>query len=198
MPTPEETRAMQEIMDKLANAGHAKPSNTSTNTVAPSSVSQDAKEMYNILHKLQNATEASAKNLVTEATGPDPIIIKEKDQSGFGFGNLNVVMKKSSVYGYKKTFYTVMEGDEVVAEDLALFESAMGIIKNVLGKNDTEKTRRIVKLDEQYNTYFDDAAGHKARAKTITESVRQDVVMAKHSVSVEKMRQIKAQIKKLI
>ena len=198
MPTPEETRAMQEIMDKLANASHAKPSNTSTNTVAPSSVSQDAKEMYNILHKLQTATEAGAKNLVTEATGPDPIIIKEKDQSGFGFGNLNVVMKKSSVYGYKKTFYTVMEGDEVVAEDLALLESAMGIIKNVLGKNDTEKTRRIVKLDEQYNTYFDDAAGHKARAKTITESVRQDVVMAKHSVSVEKMRQIKAQIKKLI
>jgi hypothetical protein len=191
---------MQEIMDKLNNATSAKPSKTSQSQTqqVTGNVSPDAQEMYNILHKLQNATEEGAKQLVKESSGPDPIIIQDKEQAGFGFGDLNVVMRKASVYGYKKTFYTVMEGDEIVAEDLALFESAMGIIKNVLGKNEHSKTTRIIDLDEQYGIRFDEAAQHKARAKTLTESVKQDVQMAKHSVAVDKMRNIKAQIKKLI
>ena len=119
MPSAEETRAMQEIMDKLNNATSAKPAKTSQSQQVTGNVSPDAQEMYNILHKLQNVTEEGAKKLVKESSGPDPIIIQDKEQAGFGFGDLNVVMRKSSVYGYKKTFYTVMEGDEIVAEDLA-------------------------------------------------------------------------------
>lgn len=196
--TPE-AKEMMKILQNLENAKNktqvAQQTSTSSESAPTGNVSPDAQEMYNILHKLQNATEESAKSLVKEST---QVQTKPVEESGFGFGNLNVVMRKANVYGYKKTFYTVMEGDEVIAEELALFESAMGIIKNVLGKNDNNKTRRIIDLDEQYSIRFDDAAQHKQRAKTIKESVKQDVAMAKHSVAVDKMRSIKQQIQKLI
>lgn len=191
-----ETKAMQDILDKLANAS-TKATTEKSSSGVPGNVSEDAQEMYKILNNLQNATESGAKRLVTESE-PAPVV-EETTGNSFGFGDLNVRLTKTNVYGFKKTYYTVTEGSTNITEELALFESAMAVIKLSLSDNvNNTKIQRIVDLDEQYSNKFNEAASYKKRAKTITESVKQDVFMAKHSVAVEKMKNIKAQIKKLL
>ena len=69
MPTPEETKAMADILEKLQNAEHRvqQEPTKEDGTVFNPKVSNDAQEMYNILNKLQNATENTAKTLVKES-----------------------------------------------------------------------------------------------------------------------------------
>ena len=196
MPTPEETRAMQKIMDKLngAQSGTVKRTSQETSDTVTGNVSPDAQEMYNILHKLQNATESSAKQLVRETVET----VAPVQENSFGVGGLNVVLNKTTVSGYKKTFYTITENGETIHHDLALFESAMAIIKNMLDKNDSNRTSRIVELDDRYSNCLYEAASYKQRAKTLTEGVKQDVYLAKHQVAADKMKQIKSHIKKML
>lgn len=191
MPTPEETRAMANILAKLQNAEHRvkqPPVIKEDGTVFNPKISNDAQEMYNILHKLQNATETSAKTLVTE----------KPNSSEFGVGGLNVVLNETSVHGYKKTFYNITENGKVLHEDIALFESAMAIVKNMLHKNDEEKTRKIIDLDTSYGNHLSEAASYKRRSQQLNESAKKDVFSAKHSVASDKMKSIKAKIKSFL
>lgn len=197
MPTPEETKGMQNILDKLNSAmtktekvrTYIDESGDKVTRIEKSNVSPEAQEMYDILNKLHSATASEAKQLVVEDTAP---------VTSFGVGGLNVVLNKRTVNGYKKTYYSITENGETTVEDLALFESAMAIVKNKLDIENVQKTDRIVLLDTQYASYLEEAAAHKQRAKVITETTRYDVAMAKHGVAVDKMKQIKAQIKKLL
>jgi hypothetical protein len=197
MPTPEETRGMQNILEKLNNAmtktekvrTYIDESGEKVTRIEKANVSPEAQEMYDILNKLHSATATEAKQLVVEESAP---------VTSFGVGGLNVVLNKRSINGYKKTYYSITEDGETTVEDLALFESAMAIVKNKLDSEDTQKTNRIIQLDLQYASYLEEAAAHKQRAKMISESARYDVAMTKHGVAVDKMKQIKAQIKKLL
>lgn len=190
-----ETRAMQDILDKLSNAqNNPEPRVSADGTPVPNSVSTDAKEMYSILEKLQSAT-ASTENVETVVNES----VSSVDEKSFTVGGINVTLDKQSVYGYKKTYYTICENGEPLYKDLALFESTMAIIKLMLSnKSAGPGLTRILALDSQYSNQFDEAAGYKKRSKVITESMKQDVYMAKHSVAVDKMKNIKAQIKKLL
>ena len=197
MPTPEETKGMQNILDKLNSAmtktdkvrTYIDESGEKVTRIEKANVSPEAQEMYNILNKLHSATATEAKQLVVEESAP---------VTSFGVGGLNVVLNKRSVNGYKKTYYSITESGKTTVEDLALFESAMAIVKNKLDVENVAKTDRIVELDLQYASYLEEAAAHKQRARMITESARHDVAMAKHGVAVDKMKVIKAQIKKLL
>jgi hypothetical protein len=99
---------------------------------------------------------------------------------------------------YKKKYYTVMEGNSPLYSNLALFESAMGIIKQLIEGKDHTKINLIVELDEDYDVQLYEAAVQKNRSRTITESIQADVAAAKHSQAVGKMSTIKKQIKRLL
>jgi hypothetical protein len=196
MPTPEETKAMADILKKLENAENRvqqEPTVKEDGTVFNPKVSNDAQEMYNILNKLQNATENTAKTLIKEDTQVETPLTES-----FGFGGLNVVLNKTTVYGYKKTFYNITENGNTLYADIALFESAMAIIKNMLNKNDQNRTARILELDSSYGNYLSEAASYKQRTKNITEGVKKDVYMAKHGVASDKMKSIKKKIKSFL
>jgi hypothetical protein len=92
-----------------------------------------------------------------------------------------------------------MEGDEQLYEGLALFESAMGIVKELL-KDDCNdaKIDKITQLDERYANQLNEAAIYKRKMKQVTESFKQDVYSAKHGTAISKMRSLKANIKKII
>lgn len=195
MPTPEETKAMADILEKLQNAEHRvqqEPTVKEDGTVFNPKVSNDAQEMYNILNKLQNATESTAKTLVKES------VDVQSSSESFGVGGLNVVLNKTTVYGYKKTFYNITENGKELYSDISLFESAMAIIKNMLNKNDQNRTNKILELDASYGNYLSEAAGYKQRTKTVTESVKKDVYMAKHNVASDRMKAIKTKIKSFL
>ena len=73
----------------------------------------------------------------------------------------------------------------------------MAILKKLV----TDKTgniNKIVELDNRYVSYLSEAAYHKQRSATITESVRQDVAVAKQQTAMDKAASVKKQIKSLI
>jgi len=192
----QESQDMLKILQNLENATNNKsaPVIDATGNSVPTNISQDATEMYNILaklHKVQDATESAASNIVTES-------VKKVSPESVGIDKFNVVLEKHNISGYAKTYYTVTENGIRKYENLALFESAMAIIKNELFKNDTSKSKSIIDYDARYASALEEAALQKRRQKTLTESIESDIAAAKHSVATDKMHKMKIAIKKLL
>lgn len=205
--TPE-AKEMMKILENLQNAQtttHDVQENVqpvqnnaqkSVSTVAPTNIREDAKEMYNILAKLENATTNATASVVETET---PMPIGEKGDQSFGVGNFKIELEKKQVVGYNKTYYHILdESGNRVHSDIALFESAMAITKQMLFKNDSNKIRNVIELDMKYDEHLTEAARHKTKLKMITESARKDIIQAKHSDIVGKMSYIKKQIKRLL
>jgi len=193
-----ESQDMLKILQNLENATNNKSApvvDASGNSI-PTNISKDATEMYNILaklHKVQDATDTAATNIVTES---DPRTPSKTDS--VGIDKFNIVLEKHNISGYVKTYYTVVENGIRRYENLALFESAMAIIKNELFKNDAIKSKAIVNYDSRYAVALEEAAAQKRRQKTLTESIESDIAAAKHSVATDKMQRMKTAIKKLL
>jgi hypothetical protein len=197
----DESKDMLKILQNLENATKPKPTqlDAAGNVVPTPNISTDATEMYNILaklHKVQAANETAATNFVTES---ERFIesVNEATES-VGIDKFNIVLEKHNISGYVKTYYTVTENGVRRYENLALFESAMAIVKNGLFKNDASKSKAIVEYDARYATALEQAASQKRRQKTLTESIESDIAAAKHSVATDKMKKMKNAIKKLL
>ena len=196
-----ESQDMLKILQNLENASNNKTApvvDASGNSV-PTNISQDATEMYNILaklHKVQDATDSAATNIVTESERLIESVNKATES--VGIDKFNIVLEQHNISGYVKTYYTVAENGVRIYENLALFESAMAIIKNELFKNDVNKSKAILEYDSRYASALEEAAKQKRRQKTLTESIESDIAAAKHSVATEKMHKMKIAIKKLL
>jgi hypothetical protein len=70
----------------------------------------------------------------------------------------------------------------------------MGIVKGLLFDNNS-KVDRLLDLDCKYGSALTEAAEHRVRCKSITETNKLDIAMAKQSHAVSKMKDIKNQIK---
>lgn len=199
--TPE-AKAMQDILEKMysaqkpAQVGAQNSQNAQNNAQksAAGNVSPDAQEMFNILSKLETATAQVAEDVRYE-----PVLTETAEPNHFGVAGYNVEIVESKLAGkYKKKYYTVTKDGQLVYKELALFESAMGIVKEMTHGKDVYKVQQIARLDAQYDEYLNEAAIQKQRANTLTESASADVAGAKHSQAVTKMNEIKRQIKKLL
>ena len=188
---------MLNILQKLEEAKNNKtPSIDGTKSY---SVSKDAAGMLNILEKLEAATTSAAQTIVTESKEDITLSAGAIQNNTVTVGKYNVVMeKKVVVEGIKKTFYSVTDkkGD-VIYGDIALFESAMGIVKGLLFNKD-HAINKIVTLDSRYGSHLSEAALYQYKAKTLKEEYKKDVAVAKQSHSISKMTQIKKQIKNLL
>ena len=196
-----ESQDMLKILQNLENASNNKtaPVVDATGNSVPTNISQDATEMYNILaklHKVQDATDSAATNIVTESERFIESVNKAPES--VGIDKFNIVLEQHNISGYVKTYYTVAENGVRIYENLALFESAMAIIKNELFKNDVNKSKAILEYDSRYASALEEAAKQKRRQKTLTESIESDIAAAKHSVATEKMHKMKIAIKKLL
>ena len=196
-----ESQDMLKILQNLENASNNKtaPVVDATGNSVPTNISQDATEMYNILaklHKVQDATDSAATNIVTESERLIESVNKATES--VGIDKFNIVLEQHNISGYVKTYYTVAENCVRIYENLALFESAMAIIKNELFKNDVNKSKAILEYDSRYASALEEAAKQKRRQKTLTESIESDIAAAKHSVATEKMHKMKIAIKKLL
>lgn len=201
MPTPEEVKGMQAILDKLnqASATPASPSVAGSTSVPPTAnVSANAAEMFNILYKLEEATANATKQKFQESKSDITLSTATMQDNTVSVGKYNVVLEKKTVVpGVKKTFYKITDSKgAAIYSDIALFESAMGIIKGLLFEN--SKIDKILDLDAKYSNYLSEAAIYKYKAKTLTEGHRQDVALAKQGNAATKMATIKKQIKAII
>ncbi len=90
----------------------------------------------------------------------------------------------------RKNFYNIYEHNELIHKDIALFESAMGIVKNLLG-NKPQKVNDIEKADMQYNNALYEVYMFKSKAKV---KINEDVMLAKMSNAKRKMAEAKSKI----
>lgn len=199
----QESKEMLAILQNLQNATSTPQSSTQPVREAHNyaqqstgNVSPDAQEMFNILSKLEAAKEQVAEEI---SHSSEPMLTETADANTFGVAGYNIEIVESKLAGkYKKKYYTVTKGSEVVYREMALFESAMAVVKELTHGKDVYKVQQIARLDSQYGDYLNEAAVHKQRANTLTESVQADVAAAKHSGAVTKMNEIKRQIRKLL
>ena len=199
MPT-EEVKGMMDIIAKL-NETTVTPSSVSEDKQTQSSinklagVSKNAQGMLSILQKLDEATTQVTKEIVKESENDIELSAIDKKGDTVRVNNYEITMEKTTIVpGIKKTFYNIKEGDEIIHKDLALFETAMGIVKGLLFDN-YSKVDRLLELDNRYASSLQEAATYKMKCKTIVESSKHDIAMAKQGAAVYKMKEIKKQIK---
>jgi hypothetical protein len=210
MPTPDEVRSMKDILAKMALIESGKDSSisdqdTTDNQTTPN-VSVESREMWNILNRLKNATNNANQMLTEEAKqGSDSIIVRKdtKQSSKFNVGGYSIILEKKKLSNiYTKTYYTIVKGNVREYENLALFETAMAITKQLLFTPDEVKLQTLVDLDRLYDRYLNEAAEHKAHLYRIDEGnnsgVQYDVQNAKRSSVISKMKKIKNQIKTIL
>lgn len=202
MPT-EEVKGMMDIIAKLNESVAAEPTaaqkvKNEKNKPSPTilgSVSKDAEGMLSILQKLDEATTQVTKEIVKESEHDIELSAIDKKGDTVTVNNYEITMEKTTIVpGIRKTFYNIKEGDEIIHKELALFETAMGIVKGLLFDNDS-KVNRLLELDNRYASSLQEAATYKMKCKTIVESSKHDIAMAKQGAAVCKMKEIKKQIK---
>ena len=114
-------------------------------------------------------------------------------------GNYNIeLVQKYVIDGVKKKYYNIKDAEgNTLYEDIALFESAMGIVKHLMFEK-SHKVEEIARLDERYAGYLTEAAMYKQRSMTSKDVNRVDVAVAKQGSAISKMGSIKKQIKTLL
>lgn len=190
-----EVKGMMDIINKLNES--VKPSNEESKPIVNklAGVSKNAKGMLEILQKLDEATTKVTKNIIKESRDDIELAAMNKKGNSVKVEKFEIVLEKARVVpGIKKTFYNIKEGNKTLYKQIALFETAMAIVKGLLFDNNS-KVDRLLELDSKYRSALTEAAEHRVRCKTITETNKLDIAMAKQSHAVYKMRDIKNQIK---
>ena len=202
MSSPE-VRGMQDILDKLNSAAQTHESNQSTKPTA--NVSTDAKAMYDILAKLEEATKTAATEVAASAEHDTSLItagaVRNRETDSIEIdGNYKIqLVERKVIENVNKKFYNIEDSiGTVLYKELALFESAMGIIKNLMFDKGDHKIDKIVQLDDRYAAYLTEAAMYKHKSITLTESYKTDVYVAKQGHAMHKLHSIKKQIKSLL
>lgn len=94
--------------------------------------------------------------------------------------------------GHNKNFYYIYEHNELLYADVALFESAMGIVKNLM-RNKSQRVTEIEKADVSYNNALYEVYMYKTKAK---KQINEDVMLAKLSQAQNRLHNAKQQILK--
>ena len=153
---------------------------------------KQTKAMHDILSKLQGVDKTT--KIVAERAEQDVdlnIAINQKiSENSVSVQNyrIDIVLQK---FGNKqKRFYNICEDDKIIHNDIALFETAMGIVKNLM-LNKNSKVKDLLKADLDYNNALYEVYMYKTKAKT---SVNEAVMLAKMSQSQNRLHSAKQQI----
>ncbi len=155
---------------------------------------QQTKEMHNILSKLKGVDKTT--KIIAERAEQDidlNVAINQKvTETSVSVQNykIDIVLQK---FGNKqKRFYNICEGNKILHRDIALFETAMGVVKNLmLSKHN--KVEALLKSDLDYNNALYEVYMYKTKAK---KSINEDVMLAKMSAAQNRLHNAKQQILK--
>ena len=125
-------------------------------------------------------TNVDLRVAMTETTKENSVSVQQYE--------IEVVQQQFA--GKRKNFYNINEHNQLIHKDIALFESAMGIVKNLLG-NKTRRVNDIEKADMEYNNALYEVYMFKSKAK---DRFNEDVMLAKMSNAKRKMAEAKSKI----
>ena len=163
------------------------------------------KEMLNILEKLHKAnpklTEATftatAQNLAEQADSDVDLKIamtSKVEESSVTIQNFRIDIVLNEFAGKEKRFYNVVNAhnNHIIHQDLALFETAMGIVKKyMIGA--TDKIQELEECDTQYMNALEEVWIHKQRAKR---GINENVALAKAGNAKRRVQEAKQKILK--
>jgi hypothetical protein len=155
--TPEDTKAMKDLMSKLSGKG-LKAAKTS------GSSNPDVKAMSTILSRLNESTKKVAKQARKDKTPSDIIAMTNKTESGVGILDYEIIIEKST-----KSYKVQNRHKETLYDNISLFESAVGIV-NALLKNKDIEANDIYKLDGTYGSKLNEAKHYKTLLKRDNDS----------------------------
>ena len=153
----------------------------------------NTKSMYDILNKLGSVDNTS--RIVAERADKDidlKVAINSKvTENSVSVQNYRIDIVLQEFAGKQKKFYNIVEGNKIIHQELALFETAMGVVKNLMG-NKSSKVNELVRYDYDYANSLYEVYTHNSRIKS--GKINEDIAVAKLSNAKEKMQQAKNKI----
>ena len=162
------------------------------------------KAMHDILSKLQSANPKMMNEKVetvytqlNEAASTDvdlQVAMNSKiDESSVTVQNYRIDIVLQEFAGREKRFYNIVETTEnkIIYQELALFESAMGIVKKLMtGRSGTAE---LQKFDTDYANSLYEVWTHQTRLKR---GINEDIALAKADAAKVKVAEAKRKIMK--
>jgi hypothetical protein len=153
---------------------------------------QQTKAMHDILTKLKGVDKTT--QIVAERAEQDIDLniainqtITENSVSVQNY-RIDIVLQK---FGDKqKRFYNICENNKILHKDIALFETAMGIVKNLM-LNKHKKVEDLLKEDLNYNNALYEVYMYKTKAR---KAINEDVMLAKMSAAQNRLHTAKSKI----
>tara|TARA_B100000035_G_scaffold66216_1_gene54044 strand:+ start:979 stop:1458 length:480 start_codon:yes stop_codon:yes gene_type:complete len=152
----------------------------------------ETKAMHDILSKL-NSVDKTTK-IVAERAEQDidlNVAINQKiTENSVSVQNYRIDIVLQKFGGKQKRFYNICEDKQILHKDIALFETAMGIVKNLMLNKDS-KVNDLVKADLEYNNALYEVYMYKMKAR---KSINEDVMLAKMSAAQNRLHTAKQNI----
>ena len=105
--------------------------------------------------------------------------------------NYRIDIVKEEFAGRQKNFYNIVEGKQVIHSDLALFETAMGIVKKYI-TNKTSGIKELEQYDHDYSNALYETWAQQSRANK--GGINEDIAIAKASRAKQKVQEAKQRI----
>ena len=149
-------------------------------------------KMHDILKKVHNVEETT--KIIAERANSDMdlqmAITQKITESSISVQNYRIDIVLLPFAGKQKRFYNIVEGNTIIHQEIALFETAMGIVKNLM-LDKQSKVKELEKLDIEYNNSLYEVYMFKTKAK---KSINEDVMIAKMSQAQNKLYDTKNKI----
>ena len=153
---------------------------------------EQTKAMHDILTKLKGVDKTT--KIVAERAERDidlNVAINQKvTENSVSVQNYKIDIVLQKFAGKQKRFYNICEGKQILHRDIALFETAMGIVKNLM-LNKYKKVDDLLKADLEYNNALYEVYMYKTKAR---KSINEDVMLAKMSAAQNRLHSAKQQI----
>ena len=152
----------------------------------------ETKQMHDILTKLKGVDKTT--KIVAERAERDidlNVAINQKiTENSVSVQNYRIDIVLQKFANKQKRFYNICEGKQILHKDIALFETAMGIVKNLM-LNKHKKVDDLLKEDLNYNNALYEVYMYKTKAK---KSINEDVMLAKMSAAQNRLHSAKSKI----
>lgn len=155
---------------------------------------KNTKAMHDILAKLKGVNKTT--RMVAERAENDVdlqmAITQKVTENSVTVQNYKIDIVLQPFAGKQKRFYNICENDKVIHRELALFETAMGVVKNLM-LNKHNKVKELLRADLDYNNALYEVYMYKTKARN---SINEDVMLAKKSKAEFNLANAKAKILK--
>ena len=153
---------------------------------------KDTKAMHDILSKLQGVNKTT--KIVAERAENDidlqMALTQKITDTSVSVQNYKIDIVLENFAGKQKRFYNICEKDKILHRDIALFETAMGIVKNLIS-NKHNKVDALLNADLEYNNALYEVYMYKTKAR---KSINEDVMLAKMSAAQNRLQDAKRKI----